>query len=277
MVGENVAAGTLPGSGGDGTLTFGFGTNVAPAGFTYDTSVANTLLIKQGGTTVITITINPTTGAYSVTQNNPIHHDAGADENNQTFAIDYTVKDIDLDTAHGTINLNVDDDSPVAAMVTTGQAVSVDETAGVQGDSNDTTNAGVDRPVRRRREQGCRSGHGRPSSGRTPVHRLPRPAARYGADGAGTTVFGLKQSAPGGVDSGLDTTSGVSIFLFKEGSLIVGRVGARRRRRVRGVRHRDRSVDRRGQHGRVSLDPAHQHRQRQMSRRRSPMARSRRP
>jgi hypothetical protein len=63
-------------SGGDGTLTFGFGTNVAPAGFTYDTSVANTLLIKQGSTTVITITINPTTGAYSVTQNNPIHHDA---------------------------------------------------------------------------------------------------------------------------------------------------------------------------------------------------------
>jgi hypothetical protein len=41
----------------------------------------------------------------------------GADENNQLFAIDYTVKDIDNDTAHGTINLNVDDDSPVAAIV----------------------------------------------------------------------------------------------------------------------------------------------------------------
>src|SRR5207342_1217340 len=74
-VGDNAQSGTLPGSGGDGALTFGFGTNVAPAGFTYDTSVANTLLIKQGSTTVITITItNPATGAYTVTQNNPIDH-----------------------------------------------------------------------------------------------------------------------------------------------------------------------------------------------------------
>ena len=47
----------------------------------------------------------------------------------------------------------------------------------------------------------------------------------YGADGAGTTVFGLSV-ASGGVDSGLDTTAGVNIFLFKEGSLVVGRVGA---------------------------------------------------
>jgi hypothetical protein len=46
----------------------------------------------------------------------------------------------------------------------------------------------------------------------------------YGADGAGTTVFSLNVSSAG-VDSGLDTTSGQSIFLFKEGNLIVGRVG----------------------------------------------------
>jgi hypothetical protein len=47
----------------------------------------------------------------------------------------------------------------------------------------------------------------------------------YGADGAGTTAFGLSV-APGGVDSGLDTTAGVNIFLFLENGIVVGRVGA---------------------------------------------------
>ena len=222
VVGQNSSAGTLPGSGGDGALTFGFGTNVAPAGFTYDTSVANTLLIKQGSTTVITITINPTTGAYTVTQNNPIDHVAGLDENNQTFAIDYTVKDIDTDTAHGTININVDDDSPVAAIVATGQNVSVDETVGVQVDSNDVAgplaifngvaNKGVDPDMAAQFAANASA-------------IVAATGSAYGADGAGTTVFSLSV-APGGVDSGLDTTAGVNIFLFLEGGLVVGRVGA---------------------------------------------------
>src|SRR5215831_4353214 len=47
----------------------------------------------------------------------------------------------------------------------------------------------------------------------------------FGADQeGGTTAFSLDVSAAG-VDSGLDTTNGTSIFLFKEGSLVVGRIG----------------------------------------------------
>src|SRR5262249_25895359 len=47
----------------------------------------------------------------------------------------------------------------------------------------------------------------------------------FGADQeGGTTAFSLAVSAAG-VDSGLDTTNGTSIFLFKEGSLVVGRIG----------------------------------------------------
>src|SRR5262249_54450837 len=46
----------------------------------------------------------------------------------------------------------------------------------------------------------------------------------FGADQeGGTTAFSLAVSAAG-VDSGLDTTDGHSIFLFKEGSLGVGRI-----------------------------------------------------
>jgi hypothetical protein len=47
----------------------------------------------------------------------------------------------------------------------------------------------------------------------------------FGADQeGGTTAFSLAASAPG-VDFGLDTTDGTSIFLFKEGDLVVGRIG----------------------------------------------------
>jgi len=47
----------------------------------------------------------------------------------------------------------------------------------------------------------------------------------FGADQeGGTTAFSLALSAAG-VDSGLDTTDGTSIFLFKEGDLVVGRIG----------------------------------------------------
>src|SRR5262249_49625316 len=59
----------------------------------------------------------------------------------------------------------------------------------------------------------------------------------FGADQeGGTTAFSLDVSAAG-VDSGLDTTNGTSIFLFKEGSLVVGRIGGAGGRG--GVRRRD--------------------------------------
>jgi len=48
----------------------------------------------------------------------------------------------------------------------------------------------------------------------------------FGADQeGGTMAFSLAVSAAG-VDSGLDTTDGQSIFLFKEGDLVVGRIGS---------------------------------------------------
>ena len=48
---------------------------------------------------------------------------------------------------------------------------------------------------------------------------------------AETTAFSLAVSGAG-VDSGLDTTDGTSIFLFKEGDLVVGRIGECRGRQA---------------------------------------------
>ncbi|MBI3917015.1 MAG: retention module-containing protein, partial [Betaproteobacteria bacterium] len=126
---DALAGGNVGGTGDDanavntsGTLAHSYGadggsiaylTTGAPEGFTYQTS-GDDLLVMQGETTVLTLTLNTATGAYTVTQNAPIVHVDGLDENNQAFTINYRVTDGDGDTADGTLSINVDDDTPTA-------------------------------------------------------------------------------------------------------------------------------------------------------------------
>ncbi|MWK55284.1 tandem-95 repeat protein, partial [Pseudomonas otitidis] len=117
-VGDDVDAqntsGTLVHSfGADGAGSITWVTGGAPSGFTYETSGSN-LLVKQGATTVLTVTLNSTSGAYQVVQNAPIRHPDGQDENNVQFQLTYKVTDKDGDSANGTLSLSVDDDTPVA-------------------------------------------------------------------------------------------------------------------------------------------------------------------
>ncbi|WP_448111024.1 DUF5801 repeats-in-toxin domain-containing protein [Pseudomonas lini] len=100
--------------GQDGAGTVAYLTSGAPTGFTYEAVPNSTsLLVKQGTTTVLTLTMVAATGAYTVVQNNPILHAAGLNENNQAFTINYRVTDGDGDTADGTLGIDVDDDTPV--------------------------------------------------------------------------------------------------------------------------------------------------------------------
>ena len=87
--------GTLSGEGGDVPLTWAFVLTGAPAGFSYVSDGAGGVLVQQGGITVLTITLISASGAYTVTQNAPIDHAAGGDENNQGFTLSYTVTDVD--------------------------------------------------------------------------------------------------------------------------------------------------------------------------------------
>ena len=71
----------------------------------------------QNGAAVAVVQVslsNQTGGAYTVTQLHAIDHEAGQNENNQPFTVNYAVKDGDGDTASGTLAINVDDDTPVA-------------------------------------------------------------------------------------------------------------------------------------------------------------------
>jgi hypothetical protein len=105
--------GTLGHSFGADGGSIAFLTTGAPSGFSYEAGAGGSLLVKQGTTTVLTLTVNSSTGAYTVTQNAPIAHGAGLDENNQGFTITYQVTDGDGDTVDGTLSIDVDDDTPI--------------------------------------------------------------------------------------------------------------------------------------------------------------------
>ena len=100
------------------------------SGFTYQIGNNGELLIKQAQgdqiVTVITVTLNPQTGAYSITHNAPIHHTNGSDENNVVFTLNYSVTDADGDTANGSLTVSVDDDTPT---VSDNLAVQLDDDA----------------------------------------------------------------------------------------------------------------------------------------------------
>ena len=107
-------SGTLSGSGGDGALTFSLLETGAPEGFTYVLQANGDLWVMQGSTHVLTVTVDSATGNYTVMQVNPIDHPEGSAENNLVFTVNYTVTDSDGDTVNGTLDINVDDDTPLA-------------------------------------------------------------------------------------------------------------------------------------------------------------------
>ena len=134
-------AAALVGADGDEPLAFAFLATGAPAGFTYDTvTTPGTLYILQGQTRVVTVAITDAqAGAIAITQNAPVIHEtlnglAGDDtENNQLLAVTYTVTDRDGDVALGSLEIAIDDDTPVvrddAASIATGNTVSFDARA----------------------------------------------------------------------------------------------------------------------------------------------------
>ena len=212
--------------------------NGDPAGFDYVAGDNGSLLVKQGSTTVLTVTLDSATGAYTVTQNAPIDHPNGNDENNVEFALTYRVTDRDGDYEDGTLKINVDDDSPTSAYVLkSGILLTADESDGLQnavttpaapGDANDEDTAAAF-PV-------SVSNPGSDSDMAAPVVAQSSGSfftgsSSYGADGPGSTLFGIDvtgvSSSTGKVSSGLFTTDGKEIFLFEVNSqLVVGRYDA---------------------------------------------------
>ena len=118
----------------------------APQGFTYELQ-DGVLAVSQGTTIVFTVTItDPVAGTYEIEQFQPILHADGAGENDQQFTISYRVTDSDNDYADGTLNISINDDTPVAAddtdVVSMSEPVAIGNV--VTGEGSDGNPGGAD-------------------------------------------------------------------------------------------------------------------------------------
>ncbi|WP_374371659.1 DUF5801 repeats-in-toxin domain-containing protein, partial [Dongia sp.] len=76
---------------------------------------ANAWVVMQGSVEIFKLEITDlATGAYKITQLNPLQHPAGLNENDITFRISLTIRDNDGDTTIADIDVTIDDDTPLA-------------------------------------------------------------------------------------------------------------------------------------------------------------------
>jgi hypothetical protein len=183
------------------------------------------------------VAIDATSGVVSTVQYVSLHHNSAdgpspsdisepvnlGDSINAVVTV--TDRDGDVATASTPIGSVVQflDDGPTASIAPTQATVTVDESTGQQSD--DTTNAAVISlfagVVNPGTDLAATDGAAQYA---TKTGLVTSAGSSAGADQEGaTTVLSLAIVGGNGTDSGLTTTDGHQIFLFKEGDLIVGR------------------------------------------------------
>ncbi|MBR0785146.1 DUF5801 repeats-in-toxin domain-containing protein [Bradyrhizobium iriomotense] len=228
-----------------GTIVFSLAVSAAGVDSGLDTTNGTSIfLFKEGdlvvgrigsaaGAAAFAVAINSSSGVVSVAQYASLKHPTTTNPDDSVSITDsallavVTVTDGDGDTATSSTGIGdavqFQDDGPTAGIVQGGATVAHDETAGLQADADDTDAAAV---------AALFTGVSNVSTDLSPAGFAQDPSAVVSSTGSslgadqegGTIAFSLAVSAAG-VDSGLDTTGGTSIFLFKEGSLVVGRIG----------------------------------------------------
>lgn len=174
--------------------------------------------------------VDPATGVLSLVQYVSLHQFDTLSNNENVFlnagslSVSVTITDGDGDTATRSAdisaNIRFDDDGPHADLVATSTALTIDETAGQDASTDDVANIAAHAAL-------FSSIPGMPIEiAQSQAAVVSATGTIYGADGQGVApVFALNLSGGNGVDSGLDATDGRSVFLYKEGNLIVGREG----------------------------------------------------
>jgi T1SS-143 domain-containing protein len=207
------------------------------------------------GNPVFELRVNQLTGDYEFRLFDELIHQLpadfpnGADENfvlrsgpnGFISAIDFgsfiTVTDFDDDqiTLAGRFQIQIRDDIPQPDVDTTGESVTIDETPGNDG-ADDVSFGSLPGSAQTAFGLVANTGNdpdvGNVSLGAIGFAHDPDPivfndpnGTENGADAPpASVVFSLAIVGGSGVDSGLDTTEGNSIFLFQEGNTIVGRV-----------------------------------------------------
>ncbi len=169
------------------------------------------------------------TGAVTFDLLKPIKHaDGGQDDNTEnwpdpTLIVNVQIEDKDCDVAFTTVHVKIDDDMPVFKYLRAdGDGVTIhDETPGTQDD--DQSLGSLPSYFKGLFNAGPAIGWAEDGESGVSV------GIDFGADGpasGGGIQYALSLTSATGVDSGLKTTAGLTIWLFQEGDIVVGRVGS---------------------------------------------------
>ncbi|MFQ3787610.1 BapA/Bap/LapF family large adhesin [Halomonas sp. A29] len=204
----SVISGTLPfsfGNGENGSVTFadmhGVEAQVGQESIVYSWDASTNTLTAFSparGLNIFTIEVNPSTGAFTLTQVNNLLHEEGMDE--ALASLIYTVTS-SSGTATGTLNITILDDSPSVEVgsVDLGQIVlTVFDSETVDGTSTAT--------------------------GSVAAAFESAISVNYGADGAGSVVVDGYALSLGNVEHGL-TSGGMPIVFSLEDGVVIGRAG----------------------------------------------------
>ena len=197
------------------------------------------------GQAALAIAINSSSGVLSLAQYASLKHPTGSNPDNSEAvsitdtALQAVVIETDGDGDQATASTNIGnevkflDDGPTASItLVSGKTVTHDETPGVDSGSNDTGSTTVGAAFANVANPSTQL-----STDTAPFAQngqiVTTTASSFGADEEGATAAKVVSLVdPLGADSGLTTTNGTSVFLFKEASgisgedLVVGRIGS---------------------------------------------------
>ena len=143
---------------------------------------------------------------------------SGQGADTATLNFNVTATDADGDTiALSPLSVSIIDDVPHPAIASTGATLIIDETAGIDANTNDIGTAHVPAVF-----VGLSTTHPEVAQSSS---ALVSYSGAFGADGQGAApAFSLGVSSAG-VWSGLNATDGQKIYLYEENGLVVGREG----------------------------------------------------
>jgi hypothetical protein len=194
---------------------------------------------NSSGATVLTISINPSTGEVTVTQDRAVEHNDSADpdENSSPEVMDaglifvgHSLVDGDGDSASDSVDISqiikLEDDGPTITAVTNNAAfVRHDETAGVQADTDVAGTAFVTG------NSGATVGSLFSSVGgsaigfaRSTVSLVTVTGGSAGSDGPGAQQLSYGLNVVNGTPSGVSTTGGTAIFMYNGTGALTGMV-----------------------------------------------------
>ncbi len=188
---------------------------------------------SAAGAAAFAVAIDAATGVLSMAQYSAVKHGDPTNPNDSLSINDtalqavVTVTDGDGDQSTASVNIGNEvkilDDGPTAGASLGTGSVTNDETAGVQNAAGANDVAGPITAFSSVSNKSTQLAAAEYAQGSAAV--IDSSASSAGSDGQASRVYSLEVSVAG-VDSGVQTDGGTHILLYKEGALVIGRIGS---------------------------------------------------